>query len=283
MLTRSECFKILQLDDSSGPNAIKKAYRKLAFELHPDLNPDIPDASKRFQALNEAYVLLMQEYANTSFASGASKTGSGTTQAGKSDEKVKEDAQKAYQKAKGRFDSASASSTSSQKSAGSNNYTRQPSKEEVLNDLLNDPFAKRVFEDIYSSVQHKNNSAKAGTRDRTIVTAPKKRQPVRLTPVENSVFTKAGEKIAGLAGGVKGWLRKQIDDEQIMYVPKDSLMPGARIRLQVTHGLNDSSKVIELTLPPEFKPGRPIRLRGMGKQIGNWKGDLYLRVYAKEE
>ena len=37
---------------------IKKAYRKLAKELHPDRNKDKPDASERFSDVTKAYDLL---------------------------------------------------------------------------------------------------------------------------------------------------------------------------------------------------------------------------------
>lgn len=37
---------------------IRKAYRRLAKETHPDRNPDDPDAAARFQAIRDAYALL---------------------------------------------------------------------------------------------------------------------------------------------------------------------------------------------------------------------------------
>lgn len=51
-------YKILGVKKSSNTNEIKKAYRKLAKELHPDKNKDDPDASTKFQDLGAAYEVL---------------------------------------------------------------------------------------------------------------------------------------------------------------------------------------------------------------------------------
>lgn len=79
-------------------------------------------------------------------------------------------------------------------------------------------------------------------------------------------------------GGIKGWLRKQIDDEQELRLPKDQIIPGARVRLQIQHGLGGEAQTVELTLPPNFKPGKAMRLKGMGRRLGSWRGDLYVRI-----
>jgi|SRR5579871_3196852 len=51
-------YKILGVTKDSTADEIKKAYRKLARQHHPDLNPNNPEAGKRFQQINEANEVL---------------------------------------------------------------------------------------------------------------------------------------------------------------------------------------------------------------------------------
>jgi curved DNA-binding protein len=51
-------YKILGVDKNADDKAVKAAYRKLARKLHPDLNPNDPNAGKKFQELNEANEVL---------------------------------------------------------------------------------------------------------------------------------------------------------------------------------------------------------------------------------
>lgn len=51
-------YKILGLDKTASEADIKKAYRKLAREHHPDLNPNDKEAHKKFQQINEANEVL---------------------------------------------------------------------------------------------------------------------------------------------------------------------------------------------------------------------------------
>lgn len=54
-------YKILGIRKTAGKNEIKKAYRKLAKELHPDKNQDDPEASQKFQDLGAAYEVLSDD------------------------------------------------------------------------------------------------------------------------------------------------------------------------------------------------------------------------------
>lgn len=51
-------YKILGLTKNATADEIKKAYRKLARQHHPDLNPNNPEAVKLFQQINEANEVL---------------------------------------------------------------------------------------------------------------------------------------------------------------------------------------------------------------------------------
>jgi curved DNA-binding protein len=51
-------YSVLGVSKSSDADAIKKAYRKLARDLHPDKNPGNKEAEAQFKAVNRAYETL---------------------------------------------------------------------------------------------------------------------------------------------------------------------------------------------------------------------------------
>lgn len=54
----SDYYEILGVTREAGPEEVKKAFRKLARESHPDANPDDPSAEARFRQVAEAYEVL---------------------------------------------------------------------------------------------------------------------------------------------------------------------------------------------------------------------------------
>jgi curved DNA-binding protein len=54
----TDYYKILGVSKTASEDEIKKAYRKLARKLHPDLNPNDKEANKKFQQINEANEVL---------------------------------------------------------------------------------------------------------------------------------------------------------------------------------------------------------------------------------
>ena len=51
-------YKILAVSKTASAEDIKKAYRKLARQYHPDVNPNNTEANRKFQQINEANEVL---------------------------------------------------------------------------------------------------------------------------------------------------------------------------------------------------------------------------------
>ena len=54
-------YEILGVPREATNDAIKQAYRKLARQYHPDLNPGDKAAEERFKLLGEAYEVLSDQ------------------------------------------------------------------------------------------------------------------------------------------------------------------------------------------------------------------------------
>jgi len=57
-MAERDYYEVLGVDHSASEAEIKKAFRRLARELHPDVNDHDPDAEEKFKAAAEAYEVL---------------------------------------------------------------------------------------------------------------------------------------------------------------------------------------------------------------------------------
>ena len=60
MAEKRDYYEVLGLQKGATDDEIKKAYRKLAKQYHPDLNPDNPEAEAKFKEINEANDVLSE-------------------------------------------------------------------------------------------------------------------------------------------------------------------------------------------------------------------------------
>ena len=58
MADKRDFYEVLGVSKSATDEEIKKAYRKLAKQYHPDLNPGDKQAEQKFKEVSEAYEIL---------------------------------------------------------------------------------------------------------------------------------------------------------------------------------------------------------------------------------
>lgn len=57
-MSKRDYYEVLGVPRSAGPEELKKAYRRLALQYHPDRNGGDPTAEERFKEASEAYAVL---------------------------------------------------------------------------------------------------------------------------------------------------------------------------------------------------------------------------------
>jgi molecular chaperone DnaJ len=76
-MSKGDYYEILGVKREASIDEIKKAYRRLAKELHPDVNPDNKEAEERFKEVSEAYEHLSDQTKRAKYDQFGHNVGSG--------------------------------------------------------------------------------------------------------------------------------------------------------------------------------------------------------------
>jgi curved DNA-binding protein CbpA len=273
-LAMKDYYSILGIAETAAPEEIKAAYRKLAFQYHPDVNPgNEKQAGEKFKEINEAYGVLCDgakrqqyDYARRMGFTGAGAPGFGYTQSdifrdAFTNPVFAEELNRMFQQAGLRFDQDFLNRTffSGQGvvytfSFGSGGFQRTTSRFGNV-PPSSEPSSKGI--PVY----------KPGLVDRLFI-----KTITGLTRF--SLKTMLGLDVPELP---KEYLN---ESQELELTPAEAEMGGEKsVRIQC--GLR--KKTLMVKVPPGVKTGTSIRLAGMGKKEGKDRGDLYLQVKVKEE
>lgn len=67
MAAKRDYYEVLGVDRNASEDALKKAYRKLAIQYHPDKNPGDKEAEEKFKEIAEAYDVLSDQQKRTRY------------------------------------------------------------------------------------------------------------------------------------------------------------------------------------------------------------------------
>jgi DnaJ-class molecular chaperone len=256
-MDQKDYYQVLETDKNATPQAIKEAYRKLAFQFHPDRNRGNPSALEKMKEINEAYAVL-------------------------SDPKKRGDYD-AFHTRYGSF--------------GYDRFKESYSEQDIfrgsdINQIFEEmakTFGFRGFEEVfkesYGPGYRTFEFRRPGVWGRGFIFfgPGSGRSLHQEIPVSSEIFP-------GVAGkAIRFFLKKTFgirepvrgkDLEDVIYLSPQQALEGSKGKY--IH--RKRSKELIVSVPSGMKEGQKIRLRGMGQEgeYGGEAGDLYLRVKIRK-
>lgn len=261
-MSKRDYYQILGVSKSSNADEIKKAYRKLAMQYHPDRNPGDKEAEKKFKEATEAYEVLKDDqkkaaydqYGHSAFDHGGGSGGfsRGGSNAGFNDFS---DIFSNFSDIFGDFANTGRSSKKSSSTRGSDiRYNLEISLEDAFNGI-----ERKIKFSVASSCEPCNGSgAKNGEK------------PISCTSCNGTGKIRAQqgffivERSCGSCGGTGETIKN----------PCQSCKGQGRVQKE---------KNLAVKIPAGIEDGNRIRLSGEGESgvRGGQAGDLYVFVTVK--
>jgi DnaJ-class molecular chaperone len=254
-------YEVLGVKQDANADAIRKAYRKLAKELHPDLNPGKPEAEARFKSVTAAYDLLSDSEKKARYDRGEIDE-SGAERPRYSYRPHAESAQGWKYAPEGEMDVGDLDDIFSMFGRGSTGARRTRGGQSFQM-----PGGDRLFSLTIDFVEAANGGKKR------LELSPEESLDVTIPPgIENGqVLRLKGKGAAGFGGGPPGDALIEVQIAPHPYFRRD----GDNIRLELPVNLAEAvlggrvtvptvSGPVSMTIPKGSDTGTQLRLRGKG-------------------
>jgi curved DNA-binding protein len=279
-------YKTLGVERSASADDVRKAYRKLAMQYHPDRNPGSKQAEEKFKEINEAYQVLSDPQKRARFDQLGSAYSNWQERGG----------------APGDFDWSQW--YSGQPGAGASGGTR------VEYGDLNDLFGQDIFSDFFRSIFGNMGGGRTGTSTRAR-SAPAYQQPISISldeayhgttrtlqseerrlQVRIPAGVKTGSKVRVAGAAPEGsdlYLIVEIEPDDRFERQGDNLRATAEVDV-FTALLGGEADVetldgtVKLKIPAGTQPEQVFRLAGRGMprlRSSQNKGDLFVRLKVR--
>ena len=241
-------YQILGVPKDATADEIKKAYRRLARQLHPDVNPGDKSAEDRFKDINEAYDILSDLDKRAQY-----------------DRFSKFWKQKGFQGKPGvrlpNFKTWGNSKSNSKKTADDVDFSDYSDFNKFLDQVLG---RRREVRMATANDAPLTSSEPWNTASKKTSYVANSREPRREEPRRENVDREIRREVREMDDRE---IRRDIEARLTLRLEKAYSGGTERIRLE-------DGRSIEVTLPPAMVSGQRIRLRNQG--IGG--GDLYLKI-----
>ena len=255
-MNRTDYYQVLGIGKDASAQVIKEAYRRLAFEYHPDRNRSDPECLEKMKEINEAYAVLSDAAKRRQYDTMRQEYGS----------------------------------------YGYDRFRQNYSERDIFrNSDINQIFEEmaktfgfrgfdEVFKESYGQGYRSFEFRRPGVFGRVIIFGGGRHRGGR-PEVGPGMDIFPG----GLFGKVARYVLKKVlavgagqgkDVREIIVLEADQARQGGT----VTYFDRIRSKEIYIRIPPGTEEGRIIRLKGMGQagSFGEESGDLYLKVQIRK-